>query len=589
MNELDIDNKRYYVSELETNYTTNKLNDFITSVKLLKNNKNKIVDMTYEVDFKNKKIKFLFLSENKFEEKYLEKIFLSKTSKKINNIFTINSIKITNKQLTLKELEILKNKIRLNDFKRVEKFSINIIQDYLVDLYKDYGLLKQKDKFEDLKRIMYSNNNDFAIEYLNYNGTIEKEEQGRQLISNTLLDEICLLHSRFDEQISTKTLREKVVTKGDNKKFMGDYCVFSKIQDNLLIHQNITYFDIKNYENIPYSNNLFSNLVNYKKEFENFSKTSEPNINLLEIFEVEYFTKFLTLKYNISDNDVETVLKLVNTLKENIINLSKENIDKKIEFTIENKNLKNIFIYEIIKLYELGYSTNLLELSNYELDKSLINITWDYAQIKKIDFERIKKELFNNSEIEIESKNNYVYINIMSNNKIIYSISFRPYNFENSQIVGNVSIINNDYLITKKTYDVEDINSLFENNRKIFFPKNYIEEIIVLIKSQKIQNIELVNIFEQYISNNFRKLQRILKTSLLMEEINTMEGGLDNDNNFKTKKFREFLLDRLLKDNNSHFEEKLKQNGFKRVKINNKTFIQKISDGDNTTTQSSLR
>jgi hypothetical protein len=404
-----------------------------------------------------------------------------------------------------------------------------------------------------------------------------------------------LLHSY---NLNLKKATKDLHTKTNKKVIMGDYVINNDLNSNSIDYQKqMVLYDVKNYLNIP------RKLV---KDFEdipnlsptNFSKTSEPNSFILDIFKLEEVRKILELKYP-KDKEMFDKLNLAmksikKNMKEGVVN-GKKVKDKNGDNVCKNtrskdkkkdKDFRNIIIntdiaIDLIKCFEFGYSYIFLEDLNINIEKNILNIyknefNEEVGKLSSIDFDKIRKNLDKSDSVIIKSfqKKGYIYFNILENsNNILYSFSFRDNNN------GNVCAINNDYFKVKKEFDKKQIFDLYHNKTLSIFnlEEKFLHAWDMLHKkysdisefsSFQIKNEIIKLYFDDYF--NFNKILTQNTEEGIKGEEDIENGETPLIKSYNHELLKDLIYNRLGKDLNPSFYKKIeKKTNIIRYKKNN--------------------
>jgi len=384
--------------------------------------------------------------------------------------------------------------------------------------------------------------------------------------------------------LNDRNLVPELSTTAYNKRLMGDYVLTSNISGK----KEISLYDIKNYEGLPFS--FYQQFNNIKKSMNTktdidlnstFSKTSEPNLQLLHIMDVGFFQEYLEKKITQNyveehgiyleevDSDIKDKISIFNSYKEKLMSYSEEifeNYEDLEEASLTMDIEDDLFIYELIKLFENGYLSNLYSINGYSINKHLVTVSDDtgnlQTNIKLVDLKRIKNFIKNSKKqkIKLQRIKGYLYFTIFVDNKPIYNFSFRKGNSKKN-LTPNACLINNDFLITKSTLNQEETLDLI-NKPNLHLPDTKNEDIIELIKQETFDlNIPFVS--KEKIINKYLQVfgDRLFDLYKIYSQIpdNTKDKIV---NVYDNEKFRKLIIYRLNQDLNPYFSEMLSKHNF---------------------------
>lgn len=512
----------------------NSLNEVITNIK--EKNRKQIGKLSHiiikqEIEKENSLLSKMFLSyKNKFGEKGVSDnelkirfiMFLEqKNALEYNDAININKINIFDeknlanisfnlkkdvtkeenlKKIIVKLNKFISDKIKNNDFKKIDIELDSLIREMQINKIEDINLIKVKINDLLYNGIVNSKDN-LEISYEMNDDNLLKKVNGKD---SNLLNEFANKLTKKDDDINIKDINFLI----ENQKYLSLMNIkelsnnkFNNINDlNLFITNKIENFKLKDFDGDK-------NLIEKSNEFKQLKTTDTLSLYKDVVTSTDY-------KFNMYNQNKENGRKL-----KDIINVNKEENLKIIfdDMFGENKNdfeimfqLNNLFdsVLPIEKDYEKKQTPKYSKIKKEEVQKNkekfienMINYINNFSEDKKDRFNR-NLNIFNTGDKQITS----IFANISSEESIITKLSIdkvKLKNFLDKHITEN-SILNNisdDVLIDllpsslkttnkrekENTLNIKAIDNAKEDNVKQ--DKEKIKKYLIEYLSQNIKNL----------------------------------------------------------------------------------------------------
>ena len=457
---------------------------FINSSNNLNNN---CLENTNDVSERQKTISF-----------NLRSFIFNKDKNKIKNILENNESikkeeKINNNNLLLNYRSLIDNSRTKNNRKKINKGNIQYL--------KNINSFKNDNRINNFfnSNIIEKNNKKINYNYMSNDNKIN------QIINKNIEIDNNILATKIIEYFTLIKNSERNKTKLENiKKYLINICL------NIIKNNEGNSINIIN-QNNNRINSLKHNCIKNTKMSEDMYKNLNLNLknknNIMRNPDNNNKIRF----YNSVENSKRVEKKEENI--KNIINILKQEINKKNEFIKKLKNNKNNNIYGIIKAqnFEIIQKRKIIILIKKE-----ISITYIGNKIKNNLIENNNKNYKYKYELIQEEMNKKKDEIIKLNNKI------EELNKQNNSLLNKLDTLNS----SKNNLEQEKSNLLLKIKKLEDFNSNQNKKIIITNTDE--ENIENISdIIEEQSSENEREKNLLEENNKLQEKINILQSELN--------------------------------------------------------------
>ena len=559
----------------------NSIDESQKIITKLKDEYSKIIKELQNLEKLNSKL----ISENELNKKEIENakkanILLTKLQNKNNDLNTeINLLK--------KENISLKSKININNTSTNKKEKDLKNKDYIINNLRQKGdnwvlMIKERDKIiseqskkiNELNEIISRKTEEFKL-MMNFSKNINKENKTNiSEITKQAVKTIKLFYNDMNKENDNNSRDNgyRILFKNSNNNTYQDF-------ENILKNKSISFLLDDAINSMMY---IPKNLKTISKEFimdMNFKTElikSELYASIIRENQFINYIKKIFGNFNIKDTDnIKSLYEIVNRLKNNFINISKENKNlRKINKSLSEKNknyelyiksLKNEVKNNINKIKE----KNLALISNFN---SKIENIQNNSLLMKEKADKLTEEMANLKSENIKLNNGieeYKKIidtqkenenlikslqekKIKSNNKYINSF--------NNKLVKIDTVISFNYIRSNQKIKPININNMSKNNHSNYTNLINYSNIYTQAQSTKNSNYhkkkkEIINLKEQ-VENVKNEMNNILLNSINQNErFFTISNNDDIDNNDITSRS---FIDTIKNNNKNNFQKKIK-------------------------------
>ena len=363
------------------------------------------------------------------------------------------------------------------------------------------------------------------------------------------------------------------ITSYIRKLLYKKYCVSkTSFQKNLI--KNIIYDDktrlVANFK----EQLIINDLSEYMKRY---YRMRESIVRLKKYFNI--YEEFSKLFPNYTPLNEAKYIYLNIHKKQKIIDLQQDQNDfklkRKIRNKIKNNNIFNNDVYESIEKNSEKINSEIFDISNDELNNSILQIKNIINNIDKygLNFESINFSLNGKNLKNIKNKNNIIINNYYYNNN---SILTKKFNLESLVIQPKINFINSkNFAIIKNNI----LTNLKKPKTKLNTNKVKSANSYQLNKTRKNEMKGINNIKYSILENTFNKINKIKHKNKNKSVINyTNSNRISNHISFGMKNLKMSKRQKGIKRNSNIFPHTSRINNYKNMKLIN--IFKKIGNSD---------